>query len=87
MGGGDGAGGRGRSGTDTRSGVQLRSAICVYLFGERQGGATVGEIARLTLDGLSPSEEVPRVSDAVSQLLREGKVRMEGEKVCPASTD
>lgn len=65
------------------SDIELRSAICIYLIAERQGGATVGEIARLTLGGRSPSEEVPRVSKAVSQLLQEDHVWLEGEKVCP----
>ena len=67
--------------------VALRSAICIYLIAERHGGATIGEIARLTLGGRSTREEIPRVSEAVSQLLREGEVTMEGEKVCPVVTD
>jgi hypothetical protein len=70
-----------------RSDVALRSAICIYLIAEQRGGATIADIARLTLGGLSVLEEVPRVSDAVSQLERQGEVWMKGGKVCPVSTD
>ena len=70
---------------DEYSDAELRSAICIYLIAERRDGATVGEIARVTLGGRSPTEEVPRVSKAVSRLLREDEVRMEGKRVCPVA--
>lgn len=65
------------------SDAELRSAICVYLIGECADGATVGELARLRLGGQLPSVEVKRVSEAVSNLVQEGQVKMEGEKVVP----
>ena len=65
--------------TDT----ELRSAICIYLIAERRDGATIGELASLELGGHPASEEVPRVSRAVSELVHEGEVEMEGKRVCP----
>jgi len=64
--------------------AELRSAICVYLIGECPDGATVGELAQLQLGGRLPSDEVKRVSGAVSQLVRDGEVKLEGEKVVPS---
>jgi hypothetical protein len=63
--------------------AEMRSAICVYLIGECREGATVGELARLRLGGQLPSDEVDPVSEAVSQLVHEGQVKLEGEKVVP----
>jgi hypothetical protein len=63
--------------------VELRSAISIYLIAERRDGATIAELARLTLGGRSPVVEMPLVSRAVTRLLREGEATMEGEKVCP----
>lgn len=63
--------------------AELGSAICIYLVGERRGGATIAELARLSLGGRTPSEEVPRVSNAVSQLDQAGDVTMEGSMVYP----
>ncbi|MBS1861855.1 MAG: hypothetical protein JSS68_09100 [Actinobacteria bacterium] len=63
--------------------VALCSAISIYLIAERPRGATVGEIARLALGGRTLNDEVPQVSRAVSQLLREDLVVLKGGKVCP----
>lgn len=63
--------------------AELQSAICIYLIAERREGATIGELAQLKLGGRPPSKEVSRVSAAVSTLVREGEVRMEGELVVP----
>jgi hypothetical protein len=60
---------------------ELRSAICIYLIAERREGATNRELARMTLGGQTPAEEVARVSKAVSQLVQEGEVDMKGERV------
>ena len=64
--------------------AELQSAICIYLIGERPEGATIGELAQLRLGGKRPSKEVSRVSGAVSQLVRQGEVKMEGKRVVPA---
>jgi hypothetical protein len=61
----------------------LRSAISIYLIAEHQEGATIGELARLELGGHPATEEVPRVSKAVSELVDEGEVKMKEERVCP----
>lgn len=53
---------------------ELRSAIGVYLIGERPEGATIGDLARLKLGGRTPAEEVDCVSRAVSQLVQAGEV-------------
>lgn len=73
--------GAGNSGGDTDG--ELRSGICIYLIAERPEGATIGELAQLTLGGLEPTEEVGRVSKAVSELVHAGEVTMEGGKVRP----
>lgn len=65
----------------------LRSAICIYLIAERRDGATIGELARLALGGRSATDEVARVSKAVSQLVQDGEVTMEGDRVCPVVVD
>lgn len=67
--------------------VQLRSAISIYLIAERRSGATILQLARLELGGQAPVVELPRVSRAASELLREGLVTMEGDMVCPVVTD
>lgn len=67
--------------------TELRTAISIYLIAERRGGATIGQLARLGLGGQSPVIELPRVSRAVSELLREGLVTIEAETVCPVATD
>lgn len=61
--------------------LELCSAICIYLIAEQRDGATIGELARLELGGLPPTEEVARVSEAVSRLVQEGEAWMQGEKV------
>lgn len=63
--------------------AELRSAICIYLIAERREGATIGELARLELGGHPAKQEVPRVSKAVSELVHEGEVMMERERVRP----
>jgi hypothetical protein len=67
--------------------VELRSAISIYLIGERRDGATIGQLARVGLRGQSPVVELPRVSRAVSELLREGLVTIEGDMICPVMKD
>jgi hypothetical protein len=57
--------------------AELRSAICIYLIAERREGATIGELARLKLGGNPATEEVPRVSKAVSALVEEGEIKIE----------
>ena len=69
--------------TDADTEIGLRSAICIYLIAECREGATIGELARLSLSGRAPSEEVGRVSKAVSQLVEEGEVKLLGERVVP----
>ena len=79
-----------RNGTPSSNGdpeVDLRSAICVYLIAERRDGATIGEMALLTLGGGPPIDEVLRVSSAVSELEQQGEVMVKGGKVCPIVTD
>jgi len=66
---------------------ELRSDICVYLIAERPEGATVQELAKLTMGGLSPILEITRVSRAVSELIQVGEVMMEGGKVCPVAPE
>jgi hypothetical protein len=61
----------------------LRSAICIYLIAERREGATIGELARLELTGHPATHEVARVSKAVSELVHEGEVEMDNERVRP----
>jgi hypothetical protein len=63
--------------------AELRSAICIYLVAECREGATIAELARLELGGHPATEEVPRVSKAVSELVEEGEVKMEDKRVCP----
>lgn len=61
--------------------AELRSAICVYLIGERPESATIGELARPALGGRPPAEEIDSVSRAESQLVHKGEVTTEGERV------
>ena len=68
--------------------AELGSAICIYLIAERPDGATIGELAQLTLGGRTPTEEVIHVSAAVSELVRAGLVTLEIEgKVLPVVTE
>lgn len=63
--------------------AELRSAIVIHLIAERPEGASVGELAALTLGGRKPTEEVGRVAAAVSRLEQEGEVTWDGSKVFP----
>ena len=67
--------------------VELRSAISIYLIAERRDGATIGQLARLGLGGQTPVVELPRVSRAASELLREELVTIEGDLICPVTKD
>jgi hypothetical protein len=63
--------------------TELRSAICIYLIAEHRDGATVADLARLRLGGRPALEEVSRVKKAVSDLVNQGEVKMQGDKVVP----
>jgi hypothetical protein len=79
-----------RKGADAQQGdieAELRSAICICLIAERRDGATIGELAQLTLGGRTPSEEVTHISTAVSELVQAGEVTMEEGKVLPVVTE
>ncbi len=69
--------------TDGDSDAEMRSAICIYLNFEHRGGATISELAQLTLGGNTPADEIGRVSSAVSQLVQAGEVTMDGNLVRP----
>lgn len=77
--------GAGNSDGDTDA--ELRSGICIYLIAERPEGATIRELAKLTLGGLSPTLEIARVSKAVSELVQAREVVVEGGKVCPITAE
>jgi hypothetical protein len=75
--------GKTASSPESDSDAELRSAIVIYLIAERPDGASIGELSALTLDGRKPTEEVERVSAAVSRLEQEGEATTDGRMVIP----